>query len=618
MAGEEREAALALWEQGFNVLPAARGAKVPLGSWKRWQTERIPKRDVEAGFSGPPRNIFIITGQVSTLAVLDCDNQEALELWQERLGDELETAQVQTGKGWHFYWRLPEGAEVRGRSGDGWDFRAEGGGVIAPPSVHPSGAVYQWHPEYGSEALRALPSYFLDLPGTNPPGDNLDAEEGAGRSSLAGLLADPPKAGNRNSWLTQVAGHYAKLLPHQDAYELHVREAADKLADPLDPTEVEKTMRSIWSTQENTLARDVQLELRRQRVRRRATQQLDTELAELQLKPAPLHTLRDLLLRPQAREQWAVKDLHEVGNNTVLTAEYKTGKTTMLMNLVKALVDDEPFLGQWPAKAQGRVALYDFEMTERQLQRWFADVGIQNTDRVVVIPLRGYKASLMTPAGQELTIKTLQKYEVTDWVIDPFGRALEGNENANDEVRAWTDTVDWIKREAGVQNLYVATHTGRVKHEPGQERARGATVLDDWTDNRWLLVRSNSGERTFRAVGRNGEIPQTLIDYNEHTRSLSIQGEVGDYDPDREQMGKIELQTLRLLSAGRKMNRRQLRAEQQKVITASKAKLDKAVDKLVEQGRLIAEQGQGNERLYRRTKASEQVQLEAAEGVSDG
>ena len=65
------------------------------------------------------RNIFIITGQISRLAVLDCDDQVAIEYWRKRLGDVLdETAHVATGRGRHFYLgclraRLTKGAQAR-------------------------------------------------------------------------------------------------------------------------------------------------------------------------------------------------------------------------------------------------------------------------------------------------------------------------------------------------------------------------------------------------------------------------------------------------------------------------------------------------------------------------
>lgn len=591
---------------GYNVLPAAPRSKVPLGNWKRWQSERIPRRDVERAFAGVNRNIFIITGSISRLAVLDCDTDAALEEWRRRLGDELTTAQVLTGKGHHFYWRLREGQVLKSQSGEGWDFRAEGGGVIAPPSIHESGRAYRWHPEYGPGATGALPSALIDRPATYIAGGVIEAGGEAGRSSLVGLLAAPPVGeGNRNAWLAQVAGHYAKLLPHRDAYLVHVREAAEKLRPPLDAAEVLKTAQSIWSTQDASLARDVQLELKRQRTRAEAKRLLVNERAEAEFKRAPLYSLAELLAMDEPVVEWAVEDLHERGDNTVLTAEYKTGKTTLLLNLIQALADGDRFLGKWQARARGCVCLYDFEMNLPRLHRWFREMRIANAGRVRIIPLRGFRAGFMTDRGRALTIQTLQKHGCSDWIVDPFGRALEANENANDEVRAWLDNMDSIKREAGVENLYMATHTGRVKAERGDERARGATVLDDWTDNRWLLVKTRAGDRYFRAEGRSEGVRDTAIEFDPNTRQLTLQGEVGGYDPRAQEDHKLQTKILQLLSGGRELNTRQLREQQTALRMGGKDKWTRAMDSLVAQGRVVVTPGRtSQERLYRRAKES--------------
>ena len=67
---------------------------------------------------------------------------------------------------------------------------------------------------------------------------------------LADLLADPPAEGGRNDWLTRVAGHYAKQYRDKpDLYEVHVNQANQMLAQPLDPAEVTKTADSIWRTE---------------------------------------------------------------------------------------------------------------------------------------------------------------------------------------------------------------------------------------------------------------------------------------------------------------------------------------------------------------------------------
>ncbi len=243
-------AALALRKLGWNVVAAPPKAKKPIGSWKRFQTEIIPDREVRTMFSSnPDANLFVITGSVSRLAVLDCDDEQAYGWWKDKLGDIIDaTTAVKSSKGYHFYFRLKPGQIERGRShhGDGpsgeWDLRCEGNGVIVPPSVHESGHVYAWVEGRDPKALKNAPKELFEAAGA-------PVEQGGGgevRSMLSQLLSNPPAEGGRNNWLARVAGHYAKHLPHYDAYDHLVRDAAGKLNPPLPDDEVEKLIPSIW------------------------------------------------------------------------------------------------------------------------------------------------------------------------------------------------------------------------------------------------------------------------------------------------------------------------------------------------------------------------------------
>lgn len=107
----------------------------------------------------PQANVAIATGKQSDgqfLIVIDADRHNAetdgivsLEKWQAEHGAFPETVTVQTGGGGtHYYFTLsPENAEgVKGTTGilPSVDIRAEGQGVVAPPSVHASGNRYVW------------------------------------------------------------------------------------------------------------------------------------------------------------------------------------------------------------------------------------------------------------------------------------------------------------------------------------------------------------------------------------------------------------------------------------------------------------------------------------------
>lgn len=239
---------LASW--GFNVLPAPPGGKAPRLKWTQFQNERTDSR-LGAWFGDRPSNYWVMTGRMSGIVVLDCDTPGAEEYWREQLGEQLDsTTRVATRKGHHYYFRIGPDETVNSWSyheGDiGYDLRAEGAGVIAPPSVHETGFVYTW--EVGIESILPMPE---QLRGAGGAGGG-SSSGGGTRSILAQLLADPKKQGDRNNWMSRVAGHYAKLYRTQrDAFEVHCRMAGSMLQPPLAEEELLKTIGSIWKAEQS-------------------------------------------------------------------------------------------------------------------------------------------------------------------------------------------------------------------------------------------------------------------------------------------------------------------------------------------------------------------------------
>ena len=65
-------------EWGFNILPARDGGKYPvIGSWRRYQSERYPKEEIEKYLEQGHKNWLVVCGEIShNLLVLDFDRQE--------------------------------------------------------------------------------------------------------------------------------------------------------------------------------------------------------------------------------------------------------------------------------------------------------------------------------------------------------------------------------------------------------------------------------------------------------------------------------------------------------------------------------------------------------------
>lgn len=138
--------ALAYLSYGWSIFPLCPRSKVPaIPSWRRFMQEKPTEALVRQWWTNTPNfNIALITGAISGVFVVDFDSPEAAQD-HRAARDYHPTLSVNTARGAHFYYQLP-GFPVRNHSDkeNHIDIRGDGGYVVAPPSIHPSGVRYQW------------------------------------------------------------------------------------------------------------------------------------------------------------------------------------------------------------------------------------------------------------------------------------------------------------------------------------------------------------------------------------------------------------------------------------------------------------------------------------------
>jgi Bifunctional DNA primase/polymerase, N-terminal len=214
-------AAVAYARRGWFVFPVAARGKTPVT--RRGMLDASTDTELVAAWweQRPQANIGVACGP-SGLLVVDLDGEDAVRAWADlaaRHGGHQRTLVARTGKGFHGYF-AGEGRSSAGRIGPRIDTRGGGGYVIAPPSVHGSGAVYRWIdpeldpvpvPEWLTEALdRGQPD--------SPVGERQELPHGAlwtsyGCSALAAITDEMAATveGERNSTLNALAYRCGRL-----------------------------------------------------------------------------------------------------------------------------------------------------------------------------------------------------------------------------------------------------------------------------------------------------------------------------------------------------------------------------------------------------------------------
>jgi hypothetical protein len=175
------EAAVGYAKRGWFVFPLAARGKTPVT--KRGMLDASTDVGiVEAWWEQRPQaNIGVACGP-SGLLVVDLDGEEpAARTWANLAahhGGHAKTLVARTGKGFHLYF-AGQGRSTVSRIAPLVDTRGAGGYVIAPPSVHGSGAVYRWfEPE---RRTRACAQVAAGAPGARAPSRGRRRAQGASR-----------------------------------------------------------------------------------------------------------------------------------------------------------------------------------------------------------------------------------------------------------------------------------------------------------------------------------------------------------------------------------------------------------------------------------------------------
>lgn len=219
------DAALEYLRLGFSVIPLRPKAKEPaLGSWREYQGRRAAEDEIRRWWTSmPAANVGIATGAVSGIVVLDVDGEQGRASLD---GKQLPaTACSSTGKGYHYFFKHP-GGTVGNAVGllPGVDVRGDGGYVVAPPSLHPSGRVYEWalHPVETPPA--AMPQWLLELLRAKPGASSNDKSE---KLDPVQVLAGVPE-GERDQTLFRYACRLrSKGMTKEEALALVLQAAAN-------------------------------------------------------------------------------------------------------------------------------------------------------------------------------------------------------------------------------------------------------------------------------------------------------------------------------------------------------------------------------------------------------
>ncbi len=251
--------------EGLSFIPVPYKSKVPVIEWKQFQQTRPDDIQVKGWFNGHDTNLAVICGSVSGgLIVLDFDSEDGFwgfdGVCSEKTGIELFdfTRVSKTARGFHVWLRVSE--PVKNQKSPKLDIKSDGGYIIAPPSVHPGGAVYEFlDPDIPIRQIDSLKTIGIDL--SQKPEANRETSNNEPGWVTQALLGVPD--GSRGDTAIKLAGYFRNLMPIRVTTSL-LLDWNRKNRPPMEEYRIHQTVKSVYkypehpklakeSTKENTL-----------------------------------------------------------------------------------------------------------------------------------------------------------------------------------------------------------------------------------------------------------------------------------------------------------------------------------------------------------------------------
>jgi hypothetical protein len=526
-------AALEYIGRGWSVIPlrftgSVEDRKKPLlPTWLEYQ-QRIPTdAEVKAWWKKwPAANVAIPTGKVSDLVILDMDGPNCSELFRQQKIHLPKTAAVQTGKGYHVYYRHPGNSQtianrvalLRDGAGSQVDIRGDGGFVVAPPSVHGNGRVYQWAIP-PTEAIAPLPDEVVAL--------FVREQDESGRvtgKDWVSEVIDGVADGQRNDTAASLAGYFLCLTKcHEESayFALRAWNALNK--PPLSDKELRNVVTSIAARERRKLEQEARNSPGYTRI-------------EVLDGPAWADALKNT--EPRNGIPAPIPTLEEVGglvagDVVVLAGPPGMGKTTMACRVIADVC----------IRRKTPTIFFSTEMTRSDVGRWVA-ANLQgcavnelprNIPEIILAELRASPIKIIdagTVRVEDIETITRSAIGTRLIIIDHLTRlATSRRETRTLEVGEVARRLKGLAKDSQltVLELCQLNREGNDGTQPSLKSLRDSgeieqeadAVIFNWTSQKDLLGR-NLRLAIFLAKNRHGAIKQVIVNWDKVLKKFEV------------------------------------------------------------------------------------------------
>jgi len=515
-------------DRGWTIIPLSVSGKKPLAGWKEYQTRSTTMEEVEDWFdNGAPTssgtrveifNLALVTGAISGVIVLDCDNAEA-EAYVKKKNLTTPIA-VKTTRGHHYYFAHPMqgkrfGNKVGGTAREwvniqGLDLRGDGGYVVMPPSVKLNEKrevthQYKWeiaehhsfddladHEWQGnpteitdSEEAFSFDTLNLSAISVATPEQSLSISEQT--ENRVAILGRKLRDGDgTDDWMVRFCGQMVRKGVVGDSL---IQTVTNYYQSFFDPQSYSAEELKLWLLQKMRSAQDMdrrnypddydEAGIRKDKL---IVRQETAIVPPSRLVPIYAPAIDDLIANLSDEPFW-VDPLIPEATITQVVGFNGHGKSYFLSAMLTSLAAGRPSFGPYEMGKLAKVFYLDYDNPRRTTLRRMKDFndtfGYTNEhfalwSPTLIAPEDGGEMDLMSQAGFNLLGEWLEVVKPDILVIDTIRNAFRGLEEASPTEWAKVNLVAKTVRNKGVSVVLV--HHRNKPGDAGLGREAGSTA----------------------------------------------------------------------------------------------------------------------------------------------
>lgn len=499
---KKTDEALELLDRGWSIIPIRPDTKRPRIRWREFQ-DRLPTEEEVSSWwdTFPDDEIALLTGHLSGLVVVDCDNEEALHAAFD--ANMRSPVRVKTRRGWHLYFKHPRDGIRRGPKaginsrGDNWpringlDFRGDGSYALVPPSTNYTWEIVpahyledaplwkDWTPELQPVSSGEFEFGNLDLSDVRPLSEFISEWDRTSKFASEHFKDGKIPTGEGNGRNERVMKYASECL--LDGYfgaELRVKCNAfmdEFFVDPLQESEFNSTVASMEQSERRN--HPERFDERGEYIFRHP----DRTDIKSSARTRRLITMNDIkeLEAAASSTHYLIEPWLQTGSITQIHGYSGHGKTMFIQHSMAALASGRRYMGPFECNGPAKILYLDFEMGRSTIARRLAEmrqVHGDTMDRLMV----------WTPFIDEVEMNFHTKEGVAElqlWiefsspdvvVIDTIRTAWPGLQENSAEQWSLVNSLAVRLRNAGIAVILIH-HSNKPSGENGLGREAGST-----------------------------------------------------------------------------------------------------------------------------------------------